>query len=53
MRTSEELIKLVEENISDFHHKDAFVSEHGAEVYQVIPEDVMVVQYKKVDTNGK
>ena len=32
MRTVEELITLVEENISDFYHEDAFVSKHGAEV---------------------
>ena len=32
MRTVEELITLVEENISDFYHEDAFLSEHGAEV---------------------
>ena len=99
MRTVEELITLVEENISDFYHEDAFLSEHGAEVedeeggyegdgeychkvilfkeeniyikiqasyysydgveldyaevYQVVPENVMVVQYKKVNVNGK
>lgn len=99
MRTVEELITLVEENISDFYHEDGFVMEHGAEiedevggyegdgeychkvilfkeeniyikiqasyysydgvdlgyaeVYQVVPENVMVVQYKKVNVNGK
>ena len=32
MRTVEELITLVEVNISDFYHEDGFVMEHGAEV---------------------
>ena len=31
MRTIEELIKLVEENISDFYHEDHFLETHGAE----------------------
>lgn len=31
MRTSEELIKLVEENISYFYHEDSFLETHGAE----------------------
>ena len=31
MRTSEELIKLVEENISYFYHEDSFLETHRAE----------------------
>ena len=31
MRTSEDLIELVEKNISDFYHEDSFLETHGAE----------------------
>ena len=31
MRTSEDLIELVEKNISDFYHEGSFLETHGAE----------------------
>ena len=51
------IILFKEENIyvkiqASFYSYDGVELDH-AEVYQVVPEDVMVVQYKKVITNGK